>query len=263
MGGASRAPEASETDDSEETRPVVELFRIAPGALEPMRADRGALGTLPTAAYQYCEPVCLASAFGWYVFAPIDFHAMFDGTELLWTDDGGSEWSPLETEHLPGLPDVFDAIAPEDVRGFAPPFLTATSQPGVLQIWTGFMIRTRPGWSVLVRPPANLARSQHYEPYEGILETDRFFSPLFTNVRITTTDRPIAFSRGRPLVQVQPLERSTYEERSLKSFAVRELSELGPSEWDGYRKTVVARRRDEALRPGRYAAAARRRARTE
>ena len=36
------------------------------------------------------------------------------------------------------------------------------TEPGCLQIWTGLMARTAPGWSLLVRPPANLASPGGY-----------------------------------------------------------------------------------------------------
>jgi len=166
-----------------------------------MRADRSALGMLPTAAFQYGEPVCAASAFGWYVFPPAAFHVQWDGTAFVWTHDEGDMWQPLVSEHFPGLPERFDAAAPEDVRGFAPPFLSRVAQPGVLQIWSWLLVRTAPGWSVLVRPPANLPRSQHFEIYEGIIETDRWFSAVFANLRMIKANRPIAFDPTQPLVQ--------------------------------------------------------------
>src|SRR5207244_11955854 len=68
--------------------------------------------------------------------------------------------------------------------------LAAFKEPGVVQIWSGLIARTAPEWSLLVRQPANLARSQGYENYEGIIETDRWFGPLFTNVRLTRTNIP-------------------------------------------------------------------------
>ncbi len=70
------------------------------------------------------------------------------------------------------------------------------------------MARTAPGWSLLVRPPANLPRSLGYECFEGIVETDRWFGPLFVNLRLTRTNVPIEFDADFPLLQVQPVHRS-------------------------------------------------------
>src|SRR5689334_14753609 len=94
---------------AEEPERIIRFYRMFAGCPRPMRADRSALGGLPTGAFQYCEPVCIASAFGWYVFPPIDFHVQWDGTDFIWTHDHGETWQPLTTEHLPGLPDVFDS----------------------------------------------------------------------------------------------------------------------------------------------------------
>ncbi len=49
-----------------------------------------------------------------------------------------------------------------------------------------------------------------YESYEGVIETDAWFGPLFTNLRLVKTDVPIHFGTEVPLMQVQPLHRSTY-----------------------------------------------------
>ena len=53
------------------------------------------------------------------------------------------------------------------------------------------MARTAPDWSLLIRAPANLASPGGYSLYEGIVETDRWFGPLFTNLRLTQTHKPV------------------------------------------------------------------------
>ena len=111
-------------------------------------------------------------------------------------------------------------MAPAHLRGFSPPFLSAVPEPGGIQVWTGLLIESAENWSVLVRPPANLPRSLAFDLYEGIVETDRWFGPLFTNLRLVKTDVPIHFSTETPLVQVQPLHRSTYADEVSNGFAV-------------------------------------------
>jgi hypothetical protein len=92
------------------------------------------------------------------------------------------------------------------------------------------------------------------------VETDRWFGPLFVNIRLTATDRPIEFSADRPLFQVQPLMRETYSEQHLRSFKLIEsLSGLTTEDWDAYRETVV-KPNGTAYRPiGRYAVSVRKR----
>src|ERR1700722_12042414 len=52
-------------------RPICEFHRLIPDAPPPQRAHRSADGTLPVAAYSYCEPVASASAYGWYIYPPV------------------------------------------------------------------------------------------------------------------------------------------------------------------------------------------------
>jgi Family of unknown function (DUF6065) len=239
---------------------IISFYRAIPESHAPMRADRGALGVLPTAAFQYCEAVTSASAFGWYVFAPMSFHLQWDGTDVLWTFEGADSWYPLKSCHFPGFADHFDEHAPEDIKGYAPPFLTRVFAPGIVQVWSGLFVKTAPGWSVLIRPPANFPRSQCYEAFEGIVETDRRLGPLFINIRLTATDRPIEFTTDQPLFQVQPLRRDTYAEQHLRSFnLVDNLAGLSTEDWDAYRETVVEPNLG-AYRPiGRYAVSVRKR----
>src|SRR5882724_1643309 len=257
---AHRIPMTDASANPSSVEPLVTFYRAIPESFAPMRADRGALGVIPTAAFQYCEALTSASAFGWYLFSPMTFYLQWDGTDVIWTHDETDTWFPLTMEHFPNFADYFDGLAPDDVKGYAPPFLSRSFFPGVVQIWSGLFVKTAPGWSLLLRPPVNLPRSQAYECYEGIIETDRWFGPLFINLRLTATDRPIEINHKKPLFQAQPLLRETYAEPNLRSFAVvDELSKLSPVDWNGYRETIVKPNRGHYRDVGRYAAAVRKR----
>jgi len=245
-----------------EQESVVKFHRAIPECRPPLRADRSAMGILPTRAFRYCEAVATASAFGWYVFPPLDFTVQWDGTDVVWTYEGADSWFPLTSAQFPGFADYFDRVAPPEMQGFSPPFLSALPEPGVLQIWTGHIATTKPGWSLLVRPPANLPRSQAYELFEGLIETDRWFGPLFTNVRLTRTEFPINFRPELPLLQVQPIHRSMYSDDVLGKLSfVDELADLTPADWEKYRATVVKPNIDPHRKPGGYAISTRKRER--
>ena len=233
-------------------------------ALPPQRADRSAGGMLPTRAFRYCEAVTTASAFGWYVFPPIGFSLIWDGEKVGWSYTGTDEWYPLGRAQYPGFSATFDDHAPGHIQGYSPPFLAALPEPGVVQVWSGLLARTRPGWSLLVRPPANLPRQGGYDLFEGIVETDRWFGPLFTNVRLTRTDVPITFDGEYPLFQVQPLHRSGYADDRLNDFeCTTGLASMSADDWGDYEATVV-KTGDGTLRPlGHDAAEVRRRRRSE
>jgi hypothetical protein len=239
---------------------IVNFYGAIPDCRRPMRADPSGLGTLPSRGFQYCEALRSASSFGWYVFPPIDFTLQWDGSEVIWTYRGAKAWYPLTSAQFPGYSKLFDHVAPPRLRGFAPPFLTVVPGPGIVQVWTGFFIESADSWSVLVRAPANLPRSLAFELYEGIVETDRWFGPLFTNIRLIKTDAPIHFSTEQPLVQVQPLQRTTYAEEASNGFAViGHPAEFPARAWSRYEETIVKPNADPARPVAAYATSVRRR----
>jgi hypothetical protein len=245
--------------------PLVSFYRLIDSARVPQRADRSAGGTLPTRAFRYCDAVTRASGFGWYVFAPMEFHLLFDGADVFWTFDGADGWLPLQdAAQFPNMAAHFDTNAPEELRGCSPPFLTSIVEAGVVQVWTGLIARSAPGWDLLVRPPANLWIGGGYSQYEGIVATDRWFGPLFTNLRLTRTDTPIRIRADVPLLQVQPLPRSLVDETMLgEAGFIDGMGAFAASDWADYTRTVVAPNDDNDRRPGQYAVEARRSRRGE
>ena len=253
-----------ESANSAASPPLVTFYRFIPDCRMPQRADSSAAGSLPTRAFRYCEAIRMASAFGWYVFPPIRVSFMWDGgTDITWTYDGADDWYPLKTAQFPGFAEQFDAAAPDDIKGFSPPFVGALQEPGVVQIWSGLVARTAPGWSLLVRGPANLPRSLAYEVYEGFVESDRWFGPLFTNFRLTRTNVPVELNPELPFMQVQPVKRELYGNALEQFELVADLAHLRPEEWNAFQTTVVRPNVDPHRQQGQYAVAARRRRQQE
>ena len=203
--------DAASNEQFDQGAPIASFYRFVPECRLPMRADRAAAGTMPTRAFRYCEAITSASAFGWYVVP----------SHYLQSDVGRGLRDPLDVQRsgclvsarkstVSGFRRSLRQDRPAEFKGFSPPFLVAFKEPGVVQIWSGLFARTAPGWSLLIRPPANLARSQGYENYEGIVETDHWFGPLFSNVRLTRTNVPVEFDEEYPFLQVQLVHRSVY-----------------------------------------------------
>jgi hypothetical protein len=241
--------------------PIATFYRMIECARLPMRADKSALGTMPTRAFRYCEALRTASAFGWFVFPPTSFDVMWDGDDIWWRMETVNDWEPLGTIQFPEQAERFDRVAPDDMQGFSTPWLSKLPEPGVFQMWSGLIAQTRPDISLLVRQPANIPRGGGYELYEGIVETDRWFGPLFTNIRLTRTNSPVHFESDFPLLQVQPIPRSAYADVTLASAAmVGSLSDFRPQEWDMYRATVVTPNQCPDRPFGAYAARSRTRA---
>ena len=248
--------------DNVNTGRLVEFFQLVCDANPPRRADKSVGGAIPARALRYCEAITSASAFGWYVFLPISFKVVWDGHDMLWTYPGVDEWLPLTRDAVqyPGLSQQFDQHAPSDVRGFCPPFLTPSIQPGQLQIWTGCIAKTAPGWSLLVRGVANLSHSQSYQTLEGIIETDSWFGPLFDNVRLLKTDVPIEFRSDVPFLQVQPVRKDFYADKFLQNFNVKDMAQLSAEDWQAFRSTVVVPNTNPERKRGQYAVSVRKHA---
>jgi hypothetical protein len=243
------------------SEPRLRFHRLIEHARPPQRADRAAAGTLPTRAYRYCDAVTSAAGYGWWVFAPMDLQLIWDGYDIFWHFDGAPDWIPLSpAAQFPDFAQAFDAAAPAELRGCAPPFLTALPEPGTVQIWTGLMVRTAPDWSVLIRPPANLAAPGGYALYEGIVETDTWFGPLFTNLRLTRTHQPIHLRADFALLQVQPLPREAYAEQTLSATEIAlGMADMTDADWAAYHATIAGPAGDRDRPFGAYAVAARRR----
>lgn len=242
------------------TEPVIcQFYRLIPDAPDPRRADRSADGMMPVRAYRYCEALASASAFGWYIFPPLNFSLVWDGVEIAWTYEGADGWYPLRGAQFPGFRDFFENAAPEAVRPLAPQFLAASREPSVVQVWSGYLARTAPGWALLSRAPANIPRNQGYEHFEGMVESNTWFGPLFTNIRLTRTNSPIEFHIRYPLFQVQPILHQCYRE---PSFEVREFADLDTADWQRFEATMTPNT-DQMRSLGHYAVETRKRHRSQ
>ncbi|HEU0157622.1 MAG TPA: DUF6065 family protein [Stellaceae bacterium] len=239
--------------------PVCRFYRLVPDAPPPRPADRSADGMLPMRGYRYCEALAAASAFGWYIYPPLSFSLVWDGVEIAWTYDGAEDWYPLRGAQFPGFRRLFEETAPESVKPLAPPFLAVSRDPGGVQIWSGYLARTAPGWSLLSRGPVNIPRTQGYVHFEGIVETETWFGPLYTNIRLTRTNSPVEFHTRYPMFQVQPLLRQSYRE---PSFEVLALSDLTAADWQRFEATMKPNT-DQMRMLGHYAVDTRRRSKRD
>jgi hypothetical protein len=242
--------------------PIIRFYRLIDEARFPQRADRSAAGTLPTRAYRYCDAVTTAASFGWWVFPPTDLQFQWDGHDIYWQRTGEPEWLLLmPAAQFPGFAARFDAAVPDVLAGCSPPFLTALPEPGTLQIWTGLMARTAPDWSLLIRAPANLPAPGGYAMYEGVIEADNWFGPLFTNVRFTRTHAPVRMRADYPLAQIQPLPRVAYSDATLGAIAnIPDMTGFAASDWHDYQTTIASPNDNPERAYGAYAVSARKRA---
>lgn len=259
-------------DAAEQTKlnePLVTFYNAYPDSLSAMSADRSALGTIPTRAYQYCEALTTASAFGWYAFPAASVTLYFDGTDIYRLEDDTR--IRIGSEQISGMDDWWNNHCPEYLTDKSPPFLTSLGVPGYLQVWSGLLIQSRKNWSSLVRPLANVATSNQYFCFEGIIETDTYSpAPLFVNLKLQATHTPIVLSATEPLFQVQPIHRACYSKSQLQTAAHHNIAQqsqsnegMSDNDWLNYSKTIrPANPRQESQKTGEYATGVRKRKRS-
>lgn len=244
--------------------PPIRFISALPGLIPPMPGDRSALGSAPAAAFQYCEAMAMASAFGWTLFPPCDLHLRWTGREAEILH--GETWQTLDTVSFgPEEQAAWDKAAGPALAGRMPHVAQKLFVPGIVQVWTGYFIESDPEWSVLIRPLPNVPGPDSHFLYEGIVETDHFRPcPLFVNIRLLKTDREIVLRAGDPLFMVQPVHRSAYAPGVLAAGAPQDLADLPPSGKEGLERTI---RLFDPLHggnslPGSYGAQVRRRRKT-
>jgi hypothetical protein len=127
-------------------------------------------------------------------------------------------------------------------------------------MWTGLLAKTRPGWSLSVRPPVNLPAVPGVVAWEGVIETDIWFGPLFTNFQLTRTGMTVHIRSQVPFLQVQPIPQLAYREEILSAFACSEASDLSDAEWEQLGQVLLPHPDpDHSVRQGQYAVAVRKR----
>ncbi|MGI4953091.1 MAG: DUF6065 family protein [Janthinobacterium lividum] len=242
---------------------VLEVVKLIEQGRSPKRADRSAGGALPGRAMRFCDSLTTATGYGYWLFPPIDLQLMWDGEQIFWSYENAAAWLPLSgtasgAAQFPGFASRFDEIAPEHLQGCAPPFLTALPELGGVQIWTGLVARTKPGWSLNVRLPVNLPGIPGLSAWEGIVETDHWFGPLFTNFRITRTDFPVLLRAHVPFMQIQPVPQIAYRDDTLNALTVKTASAMSDEDWADFGDVLIP---DEAKldHQGTYAVRARKR----
>lgn len=247
------------------SEPLVKFYKAYPDSLPVMSADRSALGTIPTHAYQYCEAITTASGFGWYAFPAATVTLYFDGSDIYRIE--GDCMTRVISEQLTGMDDWWNNHCPQYLENKAPPFLTSLGIPGYLQIWSGQLVESRKNWSTLVRPLANVSTTNQYFCFEGIVESDRYCpSPLFINIKLKATHTPIVISASEPLFQIQPIHRDCYSKKNHLSAAHHSIGDqnerqgMSDQKWAGYAQTI--RHVDPSMdshKTGQYATSTRKR----
>jgi hypothetical protein len=225
------------------------FYRILPYGADPALPPDELSGEAPIRAYRFCEPFLAANRAGWLLYPPTDFELTWTGREFLVKFDTIESWIKVDKLFLPDFADYWHDKAPAAAADMMPPFLEAFPERGVIQVWSGFVIETDPGVSTWIRGPVNRNSPAAYHVIEGIVETDWWMGPLFTNFQFVKSDDPVRFESNRPFLQLIEVPREVHLPRRGEHPAVVGIAEFPDAIWSKFMETSDRR---NSGRPGSY-----------
>ena len=193
----------------------------------------------------------------------MDVRLLWDGEQVFWSYGEDESWLPLSgtdsgAAQFPGFAATFDAMAPDGLRGYSPPFLTALPELGGVQ--SGPVCSREPAlggaWQcvhLLIFQPF-----RDWSPGRGL---SRRISGSVRFLRMSDSPEPVyryTYRAQVPFLQVQPIPQLAYREEILAAFVCSEASHLTSSDWDRL-GDVLLPHPDQSIRQGSYAVMVRKR----
>jgi hypothetical protein len=189
----------------------INIWEIHPQACKVEPAEKTCKNTANKVAVQWCEPYANANQSGFWMYSPIDIDLVMkdEGLEVINCERYGEEDYEI----------VKSLIRQEDQSDFQKWIFpgigrTKTSfgfvEKNVVQIWTGIIFETPPGWCLHIRSPINFERTD-FAIMEAVLETDWMQYDIWMNVIINEKNKPIAIRKDVPIAQIIPVRRESFK----------------------------------------------------
>ena len=213
---------------------IMRFIRILPYGNDPAVPPEKLLGDIPIRAFPFCEPFLAANRVGWLLFPPLSFELVWTGRDFLAHFDSIEEWIKVDRLLLPDFADVWDSIAPPAARDMPPPFLESFPERGVLQVWSGFFVETTTDLSTWIRGPINRNHPNAFCVIEGIIETEWWIGPLFTNFQFLKTDEPVRFEKDRPWLQIFEFPKVFHSRRHADKLELISPANIDEQLWTKY-----------------------------
>jgi hypothetical protein len=193
----------------------LKVWRLHPNGVRIVPAEKTLNGTAHEAGVKFCGPFSTANKTGWWVFPAQDVDIMWKGGQDF-EYKHHTNYSNVECELVRSLVKESDGVNPDDWCPFGvgrSKYSWGMVEEGVVQIWTGIILQTPPGWSIRVRSPVNFPKQPYYI-MEGVLETDWMWYDLWTNVVFTEKNKWVNLRKDQwpPLAHLIPERREVNTE---------------------------------------------------
>lgn len=209
---------------------ALKVWRMHPDACRLESAEKTLHGTAHRGAVRFCGPFTNANKGGWWVFPPVD-------VDITW--HGGADFehellTPFENVDR----DLVWFLTDEEDREHAAHWLGREGrtkftwglvEEGVVQLWTGCIFETPPGWGLHVRSPVNMP-PRAFHVMEAVLETDWLQYDIWLNLAFDRVGEKAEIRREGwpPIAQLVPVRRESYDARwSMSDEMINRNSEDG------------------------------------
>lgn len=191
---------------------LVKSWRVHPKACKIKKAEKTCMGFANKGGVQWCGPYTNANKAGFWLYPPVDMEFTFDGEnfKIHSMEEYGSE----DYEVVKRLVKPSDE---SEVEKWCFPGVGRTKttfglvEKNVVQIWTGLIFETPPGWCLHIGSPVNFPRRE-IEIMEAILETDWLQYDIWVNVLCLDVGKRISIKKDRPLAQLIPMRREDFSD---------------------------------------------------
>jgi len=172
-------------------------------------------------AVKRCGPYVHANSMGWWIFPGVDMDVTYHGDNNWEVHEYTTFDAEAEKDFYKTLPSYEYKTVDGEVKTFEHQnrghVNAGLADKNILQIWTGMIFRTPPGWGLLIRSPIN-AEESYDRPYhiqEGVIESDWMDYDIWTNLVFTRVHEKVQIRRDMwpPLAQIIPVRRESYEEK--------------------------------------------------
>lgn len=187
----------------------IKAWQIHPKSCRIEKAEKTCSGFANKGGVQWCGPYTNANRSGFWLYSPIDMDFTYDGEKF--EMHGSEDYGPEDYEKVKRLVKISDH---SEVEKWSFPGVGRTKttvglvEKNVIQIWTGLIFETPPGWCLHIRSPVNFPRSG-FEIMEAILETDWMQYDIWLNVSCSEGRHRI--TKEMPIAQIIPTRRETFK----------------------------------------------------
>jgi Family of unknown function (DUF6065) len=189
----------------------IKAWQLHPKSCRIEKAEKTCMGLANKGGTQWCGPYTNANRAGFWLYSPIDIDFTWDGESFQihhMEEYGGEDYSLVKNLVRPSDNSNFEKWC------FPGAGRTKTTiglvEKNVIQLWTGIIFETPPGWCLHIRSPVNFPKSG-IEIMEAVLETDWMHYDIWMNVVCTEKNKKISIRKDTPIAQIIPVRRETFK----------------------------------------------------